>query len=892
MRKRAFRFLLVLMLAAVCILPAAADDGQEQVLDLVQGSVTLTEPGTYRIVGYGVQTANAVTVSAGSGGGRYNVTLDNVNISAGTALSISGNPSVFLTLAGENTLTSSKGPGLEVGGSGNISIDGTGSLTAQGGRGESGIGGSDCGAIAIRGGTIRATSGYGSAVAIGGNRCSGIHIYGGNVTAVSNRSSDKKTQVPAIGSYASGSTMRLTISGGTVNATGSLAFNARTVSISGGSVTANGGILATCTAAEENAVAISGGTVAVPDGGILGRQIVISGGQVEAVGEPAIGYNCTSSASSASVTISGGTVTASGTGFVIGAVPGGTPISSTVNISGATVNVFSECADGVVGAKYRLRQVASSIVKVKNASVFMGNAGSDFYTVGNASGNIGTPRRYCVRGLTAPFTVTAGSETFIIPASHDADSDYLHLYLDETVTDITVNGQPCSPEDDAVLPAGGDLILYAPGTYTVQGDGQTVTGRILCKGTGALNVTFENVKLTNTRIPLVLCAQELALRLEGENSAACTAAQSPTLHMGSGCAMTVSGSGALKLENVFGSVVSGGGSLTVEGGDLAVINPSESLRFYGIALKSVNVNGGTLQTNCGIGGVNGCAVTVSGGALNAEYGGQSVSADITVTGGALIVDIHYNIGGASCNITVSGGRVKAGSMTCAALNVSGGEVELSGSSHSAIKAGQVTLTGGTVTASASSNGYGYGIEADTILVGACSVKAVGAETRGAMSSEPRAAAAPYGAVSLHTYSVAGLDAPYEVRVGEESFTVPAAHPGDEQLYLYLDGTQAVTINGRSYELFLTDSQGRWVCDLAGQSTCTVHMQRREALEEECRLAVASYDAQGRFLSVAIYSVEAGSGTFSAQLTLPAGAGMVKIFLMSDQYAPLSSFASI
>ena len=91
---------------------------------------------------------------------------------------------------------------------------------------------------------------------------------------------------------------------------------------------------------------------------------------------------------------------------------------------------------------------------------------------------------------------------------------------------------------------------------------------------------------------------------------------------------------------------------------------------------------------------------------------------------------------------------------------------------------------------------------------------------------------------------------------------------------------------------LTDSQGRWVCDLAGQSTCTVHMQRREALEEECRLAVASYDAQGRFLSVAIYSVEAGSGTFSAQLTLPAGAGMVKIFLMSDQYAPLSSFASI
>ena len=232
-------------------------------------------------------------------------------------------------------------------------------------------------------------------------------------------------------------------------------------------------------------------------------------------------------------------------------------------------------------------------------------------------------------------------------------------------------------------------------------------------------------------------------------------------------------------------------------------------------------------------------------------------------------------------------------MTCAALNVSGGEVELSSSSGgNAITAGQVTLTGGTVTASTSSGGYGYGIEADTILVGACSVKAVGAETRGAMSSEPRAAAAPYGAVSLHTYSVAGLTAPYEVRVGEESFTVPAAHPGDEQLYLYLDGTQAVTINGRSYELFLTDSQGRWVYDLAGQSACTVHMQRQEALEEDCRLAVASYDAQGRFLSVAIYSVEAGSGTFSAQLTLPAGAGKVKIFLMSDQYAPLSSFASI
>lgn len=160
----------------------------DKVINLnTSGAVTISNSGKYLITGTG---KNTVTIS----GGSPTIVLKDVNISdAYPPIEVTGSNPTFI-LEGNNTLSTKQGKGALYNVPGTtITIDGNGTLTANGAWNTAGIGagttsdfsGNSCGKIIIKGGTIYA-SGSGGAAAIGcgywGN-CEGIEILGGTVTA-------------------------------------------------------------------------------------------------------------------------------------------------------------------------------------------------------------------------------------------------------------------------------------------------------------------------------------------------------------------------------------------------------------------------------------------------------------------------------------------------------------------------------------------------------------------------------------------------------------------------------------------------------------------------------------------------------------------------------------
>lgn len=154
--------------------------------NIEQEAVTLTDNcapncSGHTITGTGQSTANTITVESGT----HNIILQDVNInvsSGGAAFSIKRGAAVNLTLSGTNTLKSGYGcAGLQVPDGAELVIteSSASGLNAAGGSYAAGIGGgmySAGGKITIRGGTVDATGGY---QGVGGV----IEISGGRVTA-------------------------------------------------------------------------------------------------------------------------------------------------------------------------------------------------------------------------------------------------------------------------------------------------------------------------------------------------------------------------------------------------------------------------------------------------------------------------------------------------------------------------------------------------------------------------------------------------------------------------------------------------------------------------------------------------------------------------------------
>ena len=201
-------------------------------------------------------TASSNTVTIDAENDKVEVTLDNVNIKAGSGSALTSKGDVTLTLKGDNHLT---GGISDTGNYGRNGIASTGSLTitggendsltAQGGSGaDGGHGGHGIysnGSLTISGGsTVTANGGNGGNVSGDGISSNGsVTISGGTVKAAGGDSKD------GYGGDGIRSDGGVTISGNTVNAAGGsggkvggygiCSFDR--VAISGGTVTANGG---------------------------------------------------------------------------------------------------------------------------------------------------------------------------------------------------------------------------------------------------------------------------------------------------------------------------------------------------------------------------------------------------------------------------------------------------------------------------------------------------------------------------------------------------------------------------------------------------------------------------------------------------------------------------
>ncbi len=157
--------------------------------DLSTGSITANN-GEVIWQSNGVATGKTITIADGA-----NITLAGVNISATGSAGIICSGTATINLEGTNSVTTAveKLPAILAGGSGKtLTIQGSGSLTATGGKYGAGIGtGSKesgygtCGNITINGGNVTAQGGSSAAGIGSGNNgtCGNITIIGGKVTA-------------------------------------------------------------------------------------------------------------------------------------------------------------------------------------------------------------------------------------------------------------------------------------------------------------------------------------------------------------------------------------------------------------------------------------------------------------------------------------------------------------------------------------------------------------------------------------------------------------------------------------------------------------------------------------------------------------------------------------
>ena len=306
-----------------------------------QGSIIDREDTNTIITNSDKDTASSNTVTIDAGNDKVEVTLDNVNIKAGSGSALTSKGDVTLTLKGDNHLT---GGISDTGNYGRNGIASTGSLTITGGEN----------------GSLTAQGGSG---ADGGHGGHGIYsngsltISGGTVTA---NGDDGGRGISSSGSVtiSGGSTVTANGGNGTISGGDGICSNGG-VTISGGStVTANGG---------------NGGSLVGGDGIRSGGGLTVSDGTVTAKGgngDSKDGYGGDGIRSGGVITISGNTVNAAG-GY--GGKVGGYGICSfdRVAISGGTVE-----AAGGNGSTGGGSGIYSSVIDLSGSLELTAKAGS------------------------------------------------------------------------------------------------------------------------------------------------------------------------------------------------------------------------------------------------------------------------------------------------------------------------------------------------------------------------------------------------------------------------------------------------------------------------------------------------------------------------------------
>ena len=279
-----------------------------------------------------IASSNTVTIETNDKNDKVEVTLKDVNINVGSdsGSALTSNGDVTLTLKGDNSLTGGNG-GSGISSNGSLTITGgeNDSLTAKGGSGRSGIFSS--GGVTISGGTVNATGGSSGSDSGDGIHSGSLTMKGGTVNAKGGSGADGGS---GIRTFSSGG---VTISGGsTVNATGGDASD-KDASAGGSGILIFGSGILTVSDSTVTATGGNGGSARGSHGGngiSSSGSLSISGGTVTATAGSSSGsYGRDGITTSSSLTISGGTVTANGGS---GSYRGGSGISSSdIELSGS-----------------------------------------------------------------------------------------------------------------------------------------------------------------------------------------------------------------------------------------------------------------------------------------------------------------------------------------------------------------------------------------------------------------------------------------------------------------------------------------------------------------------------------------------------------------------------
>ena len=479
--KRAAALALTAALVVGMTLPAFAQDwyiengditisAGESGNNVTQGGTT-TENDTDTVIkskDSSTASSNTVTIDAGEGK-TVNVTLDNVTINVDegyqhgydpnaykTAVSVTGSGNTNIELKGNNTLTSGYGhAGLEhnkTDDSGTLTItdnNNDGKLTATGGYGGAGIGGSDGhdGQVTITGGEITANGGSQGA----GSGGAGIGGGAGNKQAV-------------------GGDGDVTISGGTINATGGNqaagigggAFGNGTVTITDGDITAK--------ATGDYGAGIGGGAGAIQKGTLIGGN--------------------------GTVTISGGTITEASGGYMAAGIGGGFLGDSDVTITGNTIIKDAQGGDGGAGIGGGYIGIGKVTIK-DNAEIGSATGGEEGAGIGGGSGGLsnvsieGNVTIKNAQGGTGAAGIGGGAES-----EPDDDENGNKISIKSTAAgspNITAKGG--EGKDDEKYPIGGGAAIGSGSVYETVGQVNaksdiTIEGKVTIDATGGGDVAI------------------------------------------------------------------------------------------------------------------------------------------------------------------------------------------------------------------------------------------------------------------------------------------------------------------------------------------------------------------------------------------------------------------
>lgn len=589
-------------------------------------AVTISKAGNYVISG--ASTLKGITVD-GSITGSVNITLVDVSIdvsgtSGACAFSIGANSTVNLTITNSalstNTLKSGANcAGLRVPSTSTLNISGSGSLTAAASNKGAGIGGdqscANCGTVTISGGTVIATGSLQSAGIGGGENGSGgtIIISGGSVTATG-------------GGNGAG------IGGGFYGA--------------GGTVTISG-------TAEVNA---TGGTYAAGIG--VGREstsgngkVTINGGTVNATGgKLAAGIGGGYKAASGDITINGGTVNAIGvTSSYSTGIGGGTDTSGNVYTTSGSVTING----GKITASGNTYDIASNTVAVSAddsanpALLICGNSSAIYSAAGNTfeSGSINAstvtpvPKKGTDSVYLTAVILTASAANAEVAYSTDGGTTKHYTY-----TDASEKLYLWLPSGDAAVQITGDGWSYQ------------ASGTVAENNSNVFSLTIVTDSL-------------------------------PDGVIGTAYSQTLSASGGY---GSYGWTISSGAlpdGLSLSSGGIISGTPTKTGKFS-FTVKATDTNGTTasqalsILVSSGTSDATLCSLTLSAGTLSPSFASEAYSYAATVSNSTASLTVTPTTSYSGASVTVNG---KAAS-TAVALSVGDNTITV-----------QVTASGGATT---------------------------------------------------------------------------------------------------------------------------------------------------------------------------------------------------